>query len=179
MKKRDSKENRKKQDKAFSYFSDKTYRDLKKEAIELGMSFPDATAAGIQELISYIEPRIGDKKKSGIVEAYDDWADNQLALLGYPEGKHIRSPQLRLSYIGELDENRKPVRLERKEKKVKEKRERDENGLYKGTKKSYTYGLAEKGYSLDRVTRRVIKKFPDAKEKSIVIWYRNALKGKK
>ena len=60
----------------------------------------------------------------------------------------------------------------------KPKREKDESGLWKGTKKSYTYELTNKGYTLERITRRVMKKFPEAKPKSIQQWYRAALRKK-
>lgn len=45
-------------------------------------------------------------------------------------------------------------------------------------KKSYTYELTNKGYTLERITRRVMKKFPEAKPKSIQQWYRAALRKK-
>lgn len=48
----------------------------------------------------------------------------------------------------------------------------------KEQKKSYTFELTDKGYSLERITRRVIKKFPDANPKSIQQWYRISLRNK-
>ena len=47
-------------------------------------------------------------------------------------------------------------------------------GLITGTKKSLTYELVKKGKSSERIIKKVIKKFPDAKEKSILIWVRKA-----
>ena len=41
---------------------------------------------------------------------------------------------------------------------------RDEFNLIKGTKKSYVWSLVAKGYDLERVTRRMKKKFPDAND---------------
>ena len=58
----------------------------------------------------------------------------------------------------------------------KPKKEKDGYGLWKGTKKSYTFELTNKDYSFDRVCRRVLKKFPDANKKSIQQWYRLALR---
>ena len=84
-----------------------------------------------------------------------------------------------MGFIGEKDEEgniKSKKRIKGIEKPKKPKRERDTNGLYKGTKKSYTYELAQKGFSIERITRRVKKKFSDASDKSITIWYRNALK---
>ena len=61
----------------------------------------------------------------------------------------------------------------------KPKKEKDDNGLWKGTKKSYVFELTYKGLPIDRIIRRVQKKFPDAKEKSIQQWYRAALRKQK
>ena len=65
------------------------------------------------------------------------------------------------------------------EKPKKPKKEKDDNGLWKGTKKSYVFELTYKGLSIDRITRRVQKRFPDAKDKSIQQWYRAALRKQK
>ena len=70
-------------------------------------------------------------------------------------------------------------KLFQKKPKEKKKRQRDERGLVAGTKKSYTFELTSKGYDLERVTRRVLKKFPDANAKSISLWYRKAKRGVK
>lgn len=169
MKKKDKKPNLNRQ-------SNKTYKDLKREAIVRGMPFPDATAASIFELISFIENST-EKPDFSLIDKYDDWADKQLELCGYPLGKSLRHPSLRLGFIGQKDDEGnviKQKRIKGLKKPKKPKRERDVNNLYKGTKKSYTFELAKKGLSLERVTRRVLKKFPDASEKSIKIWYRNA-----
>lgn len=156
----------------------KTYRDLKREAIVRGIPFPDIMGASITDLINFIDHSDG-KPDLSLIDKFDDWADQQLANLGYEAGKSLRSPQLRLGFIGEKDEEgqvKKQKRIKGVEKPKKPKRERDERGLYKGTKKSYTFELAAKGFSLDRVSRRVKKKFPDASDKSINIWFRNATK---
>lgn len=156
----------------------KTYRDLKREAIIRGMPFPDIMGASITDLMRFID-NSEEKPDLSLIDGFDDWADKQLEQLGYEKGKSLRSPQLRLGFIGEKDEEgniKSKKRIKGVEKPKKPKRERDTNGLYKGTKKSYTYELAQKGFSIERITRRVKKKFPDASDKSITIWYRNALK---
>ena len=66
-----------------------------------------------------------------------------------------------------------------KEKVVKEKKEprkKDANGLFQGTKKSYTYELQKKGKTLDQVITKVTRKFPDAQTKSIRIWFNKSKK---
>lgn len=159
------------------YHANKTYKDLKREAIIRGMPFPDATGAGVGTLIRFIDSST-NKPDISLIDKYDEWADQQLALCGYEAGKDLRHPSLRLGFIGQKDENGNVIKTKRVkgiQKPKKPKRERDENNLYKGTKKSYTFELAKKGFSLERVARRVKKKFPDASDKSIKIWYRNAL----
>ena len=140
------------------------------------MPFPDVVEAGIFDLISYID-NSNNKPDKSLIDKFDDWADNQLAILGYPKGKSIRSPQLRLGFVSEEEGGEKKVkRIKGLTKPKKEKREKDNLGLYKGTKKSYTFELAKKGYPFERVVRRVKKKFPEVSDKSLKIWFRNASK---
>lgn len=159
----------------------KTYKDLKREAVIRGMPFPDVVEAGIGGLIRYIDNSPNPPDLS-LIDKFDDWADNQLALCGYEPNKSVRSPILRLGFIGEKDEEGNVVKVKRikgLKKPKKEPRKRDEHNLISGTKKSLTFDLANKGFTLERVTRRVKKKFPDASDKSINIWYRNALREKR
>lgn len=153
----------------------KTYKDLKREAVIRGMPFPDVVAADVHRLISY-SAHTNERPNIALIDQFDEWVEGQLELSGYGEGHPLRSPLLRLGFIGEEKEDG-TVKLRKikgipKPKKVK--RERDESGLFKGTKKSYTYELASRGYTLERVQNRVLKKFPDAKLKSIKIWYSSA-----
>lgn len=155
----------------------KTYRELKREAVMRGMPFPDVVEGDVYRLMSYIDNSI-EKPKPELIDLFDDWVDNQLEIAGYPKGCSVRSPRLRLGFLGEEDEVGKRVakRVKGIPRPKKEKRVKDTNGLYSGTKKSFTYELTKRGFSLDRVIRRVLKKFPDASEKSINIWFRNCAK---
>lgn len=154
-----------------------SYKQLKIKAVALGMPFTDVVESDIHGLISYIH-RSTNKPNISLIDRYDDWIDKQLELKGYEPGVEIRSPLLRLGFIGEKGEDGSVVKTKRVKglKKPKVKRERDDSGLYKGTKKSYTYECAKLNFSIERTIRRVLKKFPDAKEKSITIWYRAALR---
>lgn len=157
-----------------------TYRDCKRRAISLGMPFPDACAADWNRLNQFIM-KSPNKPDNSLIDKYDDWVDNILEDRGYQKNDPIRHYQLRLGFIGEetVENQRKPKRVKGLEKPKKPKREKDELGLWKGTKKSYAFELTLKGYDLDRIIRRVIKKFPDANAKSIQQWYRAALRKKK
>lgn len=155
-----------------------TYRATKRLAVSLGMPFPDACAAGFPELQGFIQ-RTNEREDPSLISQYDEWMDAQLAARGYPPEDPMRHYQLRLSYISEDSMAKAPkmgLKPKKDKKEVKPKREKDESGLWKGTKKSYTFELAKRGYTLDRVTRRVLKKFPDANESSIKQWWKRAIK---
>lgn len=157
-----------------------TYKDLKRQAVILGMSFPDATGAGIFELVRYIEKNSMDVTPDiSLIDKYDEWISKRFDDAGLPPDDPLRNSRLRLGFLGDEDENgerkhRKIRGIVKKE--LKQKKEKDKHGHIKGTKKSYTWLCAEKGFTLERTTRRVIKKFPEAKAKSIQLWYRAALR---
>lgn len=157
-----------------------TYRDCKRRAISLGMPFPDACAADWNKLSQFIL-RSPNKPDNSLIDKYDDWVDKILEERGYEKDDPMRNYQLRLGFIGEeaVENQKKVKRVKGLEKPKKPKREKDELGLWKGTKKSYAFELTLKGYSIDRIIRRVMKKFPDANPKSIQQWYRAALRKKK
>mgnify|MGYP006907840079 CR=1 FL=1 len=77
-----------------------TYRDLKRKAIVLGMPFPDACAAGVFDLIGYIE-RSTNKPDKSLIDQYDDWMDKQLENIGYSKDDPLRNSKLRLGFLGE------------------------------------------------------------------------------
>lgn len=157
-----------------------TYKDMKRRAVSLGMPFPDACSADYNGLASYIH-HSNNKPDNSLIDEYDKWMDNQLELAGYAKDDPMRSYQLNLGFIGEdiVTKQRKTKRIKGLEKPKKPKKEKDDNGLWKGTKKSYVFELTYKELPLDRIIRRVQKKFPDAKEKSIQQWYRAAFRKQK
>lgn len=153
-----------------------TYRDLKRKAVILGMPFPDACSAGVFELLHFIQ-NSEEKPDKSLIDKYDDWVDSQLENIGYSKDDPLRSSKLRLGFLGEEKDGTRKIKRVPGIKKPKEKkppRERDGFNLIKGTKKSYVFELTSKGYDLERVTRRMKKKFPEANDKSISLWYRAA-----
>lgn len=154
------------------------YRDLKRRAVILGMPFPDACSAGVFDLIKYIN-NSDAKPNKHLLDEYDEWMDKNLENLGYDKKDPIRSAGLRLGFLGEDEEgNPSPKRVPGIKKPTTKKppRERDSFNLIKGTKKSYTFDLVSKGRSLERVIHLVKRKFPQANDKSITLWYRAAKK---
>ena len=159
-----------------------TYRDLKRQAIVLGMPFPDACGCGIFGLIDYIDHAQTEPDPT-LVDKFDKWIENHWNEIGLPADDPLRSPRLRLGFIGDevdpetgevIQKHRRVPGLKKPKKKKKPKLEKDSFGHIKGTKKQYTWELTKKGYSLERVIRRVKKKFLEANEKSISLWYRAA-----
>lgn len=154
-----------------------TYRDLKRKAVILGMPFPDACSASVFQLINWINTS-EEKPNKHLINEYDDWMDRQLETAGLAKDDPLRSSKLRLGFLGEEGEDgkRKTRRVSgiKKPREKKSPRERDEFNLIKGTKKSYVWELTSKGYELERIIRRMKKKFPEANEKSLNLWYRTA-----
>lgn len=153
-----------------------TYKDTKKLAITLGMPFPDVVNSDWGDLQSFIL-KTENKPNKELIHQFDDWMDEQLVLSGYEKNSPVRSYMLRLGYVSEERQEemqKNKANKVKKEKEKKPKKEKDERGLWKGTKKSYTYELTARGYELERIQKRVIKKFPDANLKSIQQWMRAA-----
>jgi len=159
-----------------------TYKDIKRQAIILGMPFPDATGTSIGTLLNFINSTSNQPNPS-LIDQYDEWMDFQLSERGYAKDDPLRSSRLRLGFLGEEkdDGSRRSKRIKgvKKPKDKKPKRVKDERGYVSGTKKSYTIELASRGYDIERITRRVLKKFPDANAKSISLWVRRYQKGQK
>lgn len=154
-----------------------TYKDMKRRAVALGMPFPDACSADYNGLSTFIT-QTTNKPDTSLIDKYDEWMDKVLESRGYAKNDPMRHYQLRLGFISEdaVTNQKKQKRIKGLEKPKKPKREKDENNLWKGTKKSYTYELTYKGYEIERIVRRVLKKFPDANQKSIIQWHRAALR---
>lgn len=160
-------------------FANMTYKDVKRRAISLGMPFTDAVIADFGKLASYIQ-KTDARPDTSLIDLYDNWIDEQLEERGYAKDDPMRNYQLRLGYIGEDEQGKEKVKkIKGLPKTPKPKREKDEQGYWKGTKKSYTFELSAKGYPIERIIRRVTKKFPDANPKSITQWNRAYLRKQK
>lgn len=158
-----------------------TFRDTQRRAIIMGMPFQDVVNSDFHKLNTFIM-RSENKPNTALIDEYDKWVDDQLAERGYDKDSPMRSYRLRLGFIKEEDiatGKVKTKRIKGLEKPKRPKREKDAHGLWTGTKKSYTFELAGKGFSVDRIIKRVTKKFPDANPKSINQWYKKYHKNQK
>lgn len=153
--------------------SDMNYRDLKRNCVVRGMPFDDVTNGSFPRLQVWLHHNRDAEIIPHLLDDFDDYIE---AILKERDREDLIHPQLRLGFIGERDEEGNTVKLKRVKgiKKKRKKRERTKDGIYKGTKKAYTYEGQQKGWSLKKTIRRTLAKFPDASEKSIRIWYKKS-----
>lgn len=156
-----------------------TLKDIKREVIIRGMPFQEVVESDVPTLYAWWNQNRNNDIDESLLDQYDDWLEDTLRSIGQEDLIHS---SFRFNQVSEKSEESKP----KKEKVVKEKRERvkrEKNslGLFSGTKKAMVFEAQGKGWSLKKTIRKVIRAFPDAKEKSIKIWYKQADKrnGKK
>ena len=160
-----------------------TFKDLKVECVIRGLSFEKVIKGGFFYLSRWLVDNVNEDIDIDLLTQYDDYIENILREKGNDELIH---PSLRLSYLGEgseeRDENFRKTQIKNSPDKsgnsIKSK-EKDKNGIVKHTKKSLTFKLQKKGYNVDKVIKRVIRRFPDANSKSIKIWYRKSERSEK
>lgn len=153
--------------------SDFTYKELKKCCIARGLEFEKAVSYDFPNLSNWLVRHSLSEEDETKVEAFDNWLDDQLTKDG---NEYLVHPSLRLSYLGNKNKTEEDEPKKEKVTKVRVKKEKDESGLYKGTKKSYTFELQKRGKTIQDTIIKVTRKFPDAKEKSIKIWFNRSRK---
>jgi len=156
--------------------SDLTYKELKKECIIRGKPFPEIVRGDFPNLSNWLLIYHANPIDETLLEKYDNWVEDELNKLG---SEYLIHPSLRLSYVGARSDDDTADKLVKSKtvKIAKVAKEKDSSGLYKGTKKSYTFELQQKGKTIQQTIIKVLRKFPDAKEKSIKIWFNRARKG--
>ncbi len=144
---------------------------LKRECIIRGLPF-DKVCGSIPQLQTWFLHNYNNGIDNTLLNKYDTWS----ALLLKDRGADpaLLAPEFRLgSFIlrnaegGEYKSHGTRSRIP----KMREKKERTEDHLFAGTKKALTFSLQKKGLSKADVIKAVQEKFPDAKEKSIGIWF--------
>lgn len=153
--------------------SDLTYRDLKIACIVRGMPFDDVLKADFFRLSNFVQNNVLVSQNMSLLDDYDDYLESTLKERGQTDLIHN---SLRLGYVkkeGDDEYIPKPAKVKAEKKPI---REKDSNGLFKGTMKSYTYELQKKGKTLPQTLTKVLRKFPDAKEKSVKIWFNKSKK---
>ena len=152
------------------------FKQLKRACIVRGMDFDDVINSTVLKLQSWFLLNYYNDCDNSLLDKYDDYFEDELRDAGAEDLIH---PQLRLGYVGERDEdgNVTKVKKVRGLKKILKKRKEKNNlGIFSGTKKALTYDLAIKGKTKEETIKLVCLQFPDAKDKSIGIWYNKAKK---
>lgn len=153
--------------------SDLTYRDLKIACIVRGMPFDEVLKADFFRLSNFVQNNVLVSQNMSLLDDYDDYLESVLKERGQTDLIHN---SLRLGYVkkeGDDDYVPKPLKVKTEKKPA---REKDSNGLFKGTMKSYTFELQKKGKTLPQTLVKVLRKFPEAKEKSVKIWFNKSKK---
>lgn len=155
--------------------SNLTYKDLKKECIMRGMPFLDVLQGDFPRLTHWLLQNSYKPIDEALLDTFDDYQDKILEANGKQELIHH---SLRLGYLGERDDSEPVIKKEKVTKEKRAPREKTEGGLFKGTKKAYTYELQAKGKTIEETLIKVKRKFPDAVDKSIKIWFNKSKKEK-
>jgi hypothetical protein len=160
---------------SFIDYNNMTYKDLKKACIIRGLEFEKVASSDIYKLQSWLHNNLGNPEYQDLLEQYDDWVEEQLLALGSNDLIH---PMLRLSYIGEREEQQKiKPKREKVERVPRQRKEKTEQGIYSGTKKALVYECALKEMNIQNTLKKVKKVFGDnVSEKSVKIWFKKALK---
>ena len=137
------------------------------------MGFKEAVGADVPELSNWLLRNMNNESDVSLLDGYDDWLEGVLKNDG---NDYLIHPQLRLGYIGNKGDDNETIIKIKKEPKLKIQKEKDQSGLFKGTKKQYTFELQRKGKTVEQTITKVTRKFPEAKVKSIKIWFNRSRK---
>jgi hypothetical protein len=156
---------------AIAYVEKLNLPALKRECIIRGLEF-EKVCGSIPQLQTWFLHNYNNPINNGLLEKYDQWSTLLLRSRGVDEA--LLAPEFRLGAFilknaegGEYRSKGTRSRIP----KMREKKARTEDKLFTGTKKALTFELQKKGLSKAEVIEKVMAKFPDAKEKSIGIWY--------
>lgn len=153
-----------------------TLRDIKREVITRGMPFQKVVESDVPNLYAWWNNNRNNEVDESLLDKFDDWVEAELRAIGKEDLIHSN---FRFNFMGVKSSEDKPkIKKIVTEKQPKKRREKNSLGLFSGTKKAMVFEAQEKGWSVKKTIRKVMRAFPDAKEKSIKIWYNKAAKSK-
>jgi len=167
---------------ADKFINNLKYKDLKRECVIRGMEFDKVISGGIPQLTNWLRNHFNATIKHVLLDAFDDYQEELIRQAVEEKGENpdnVIHPALRLGYIAERNEDGVVTKRKRARtivKRTKKKRERTEDGIFKGTKKALTFELQQQGLTKELVITTVLEQFPDASEKSIGIWFNKSRK---
>lgn len=158
------------------YIEKLTLPGLRRECLIRGMEFQAVTDASVLNLQSWFLKNFPNPIHTEKLNEYDVWIETELRARGVDEC--FLDPVFRLGYINEQDADGNVTKRKRVSviSSPKKRREKTTDGLFTGTKKAYTFLLQSQGKTKAETTQLVIETFPDAKEKSISIWFNKSKK---
>lgn len=149
-------------------------KDLKRECVIRGLAPELVGTLGVPGLESWFVHHFENKIDTNLLNLYDDYVEGVLKANGKLD---LVYPELRLGYVGEKDEEGNTIKRKRvpgHAKRKKKNRTKNSDGLFSGTKKALTFELTKQGLSKEEIVKKVAIQFPEAKPKSIGIWYNKA-----
>ena len=170
---------------ADGHFRNMKYKDIKRECVVRGMPFQEIVEGDIIKLYHFFKDHFYDDINHNLLDKFDDWQEEKVKGAMEKKGESdnviglLVHPSLRLGYVAEKDEEGNITKRKRAKmitKRLKKKRERTLDNIFKGTKKAYTFELQQQGKSKAEVIKIVMEKFPDASEKSISVWFNKSKK---
>lgn len=154
------------------------HKELQIACIVRGMDSKEMVESDHHDLVVFFTKNYERTQDQTLLPIHHAWVENELKNNGYKKGDLLMSPALRLGYVGNIEEMEKPKLLKpniiTKEDKKPVSKMDEVTGVRQGTKKALTYDLVYKKMSIEKIIKEVIKKFPEAKEKSIKIWAKKA-----
>lgn len=184
---REAAEKRSREERGLRLLTKLKRKDLVKECIIRGLPYHMGGESS-PKLSGWLIQNLDNGQDITRLNEYDAYREQELIKSGHlDENKVLLHPSLKYGVTGNSEDWEDKVvftKHSKKSDKVKldkprVKREKDESGVYKGTKKALTFKLALEGKALDDVIDAVLEAFPEANDKSISIWYKRALKTKK
>lgn len=158
------------------------HKDLKIACVLRGMPPEDVVKSDHHKLVSYFMKYYDNSQNENLLIEFDVFVEKELRRLGYKDGDAMLSPSLRLSYVRDFESIEKVKQLKPSSVVKTDKKEKapvdEDTGVRSGTKKAMTYSLAYEGKPIPEIIKLVKKAFPDAKDKSISIWAKRAIKEK-
>ena len=165
---------------AVTYVEKLDLPNLKRECIKRGLPFEEVGNKGVLQLQSWFLKNYDNGVDDLLLDLYDRWVTEFLKNRG--SDPILDDPAFRLGRAiekGADGEYIKKRKVRSRIPKLRAKKPRTEDGLYVGTKKAFTYDCQKKGLSKEDTIKQVLEQFPEAKAKSIGIWFNKAKRQKK
>ena len=151
-----------------------TFPNLKRECILRGLEFELVGNMSVLKLQSWFLHHWGNPIQKDALNKYDEWVTNELRSRNADPLLYSDAFKLGTIISKDAEGGTHKRRGHNRLTKLREKKARTEDNLYVGTKKAYTFELQKAGVAKSEVIQKVMEKFPEAKEKSIGIWFNKA-----